>query len=234
MIEYIHPRKRGIKRREINMKNRKTLRKILAVIFAMLMVSSACMPAFAAGVIYVNAGVNSIYNPYEDIYGGYFKTVGGMAQPATESDWNIHYDPTTEVLTLRDAELIMPLRILGSADIVLLGESIINCTQAPALQSDVNQNFSGSGSLTLICDTYFAINSRVQTRFGRDVTVTASVNADGSGAEEFDSDKVTEYKWVCIQGNDDGSDEPAQKLTLWQKIANFFRSIFDFLFGWIG
>lgn len=216
------------------MKNRKTFRKILAVIFALLMISSVCMPAFAANVIYVNAGVNSIYNPYENIYGGYFRTVGGMAQPATQDDWNIHYDVQSETLTLKDAELIMPLRILGSADIVLLGESVINCSQAPALQSDVNQNFSGSGSLTLICDTYFAINSRVQTSFGNDVTVTASVNADGSGAEEFNPDKVTEYKWVCIQGNDEGSEEPAAKRTIWQKIADFFRGIFDFLFGWIG
>ena len=216
------------------MKNRKTLGKIFAFILALLMISSACLPAFALNeVIYVNAG-NSLYNPYENIYGGYFKTVGGMIRPATASDWNAHYDSKTEILTLKDAELIMPLRILGSADIVLKGESIINCSQAPALQSDVNQNFSGSGSLTLICDTYFAINSRVQINFGNDVTVTASVNADGSGAEEFNPDRVTEYKWVCIQGNDEETDEPVAKLTIWQKIANFFRNIFDSLFGWIG
>lgn len=216
------------------MKNRKILRKILAVIFALLTVSSVCMPAFALNdVIYVNAG-NSIYNPYEDIYGGYYKTVGGMVRPATESNWNAHYDPQTETLTLKDAELIMPLRILGSADIILKGDSVINCSQAPALQCDVNQKFSGSGSLTLICDTYFAINSRSQTSFDNDVTVTASVNADGSGAEEFNPDRVTEYKWVCIQGNDEETEEPAEKLTIWQKIANFFKNIFDFLFGWIG
>ena len=106
------------------MKNRKTFRKILAVIFALLMISSACMPAFAANVIYVNAGVNSIYNPYENIYGGYFRTVGGMAQPAAKNNWNIYYDVQSETLTLKDAELIMPLRILGSADIIY-SESIV-------------------------------------------------------------------------------------------------------------
>lgn len=216
------------------MKNRKTFRKILAAFLALLMVASACLPAFAANnVVYVNAG-NSIYNPYEDIYGGYYRTVGGMIRPSTENNWNAHYDPQTETLTLKNAELIMPLRILGSADIVLEGESVINCSQAPALQCDLNQNFSGSGSLTLICDSYFAINSRVQTKFGNGVTVTASVNADGSGAEEFNPDRVTEYKWVCIQGNDEATDEPAEKLTLWQRIINFFRNIFDILFGWIG
>ncbi len=215
------------------MKNRKTFRKIISAIFALLILLSATVPAFAVNdVIYVNAG-NSIFNPYENIYGGYYKTFGGMVQPATKNNWNIHYDPDTEILTLKDAELIMPLRILGSADIVLLGESVINCTQAPALQSDVNQKFSGSGSLTLICESYFAINSREQTRFSDDVTVTASVSVDGSNAEEFDPDKVTEYKWVRIQGKDDAPDEPV-KLSIWQKIANFFKNIFDFLFGWIG
>ncbi len=215
------------------MKNSKTVKKIFAAIFALLMISSVCMSAFAANdVIYVNAG-NSLYNPFEEIYGGYYKTIGGMIRPSTENNWNAHYDPQTETLTLKDAELIMPLRILGSADIVLEGESVINCSQAPALQCDLNQNFSGSGSLILICDTYFAINSPVQTRFGNNVTVTASINADGSGAEEFNPDRVTEYKWVCIQGNDDAPDEPAEKLTIWQKIINFFKSIFEFMFGWI-
>lgn len=215
------------------MKNRKTVKKIFAVIFALLMISSVCMPAFAANdVIYVNAG-NSLYNPFEEIYGGYYKTVGGMVRPSTENNWNAHYDPQTETLTLKDAELIMPLRILGSADIVLIGESVINCSQAPALQCDVNQNFSGSGSLTLICDSYFSINCRVEPSFGDSVTVTASVNADGSNAVEFSSADFASYKWVCIQGNENAPDEPEEKLTIWQKIANFFKKIFDALFGWI-
>lgn len=184
-------------------------------------------------VIYINSG-NSIFNPYENVYGGYFRTVNGSVTFGTKNNWNIHYDQMTNTLTLKDAEFAMPLRILGCANIVLEGENVINCSQAPALQCDLNQNFSGSGTLTLICDTYFAINSKVQTRFGNDVTVTASVNADGSNAEEFNPDKVTEYKWVCIQGNEEKTDEPIEKLTIWQKIINFFRNIFDLLFGWIG
>ncbi len=183
--------------------------------------------------VYINSG-NSIFNPYENIYGGYFKTVNGSVTFGTKNNWNIHYDQMTNTLTLKDAELAMPLRIMGSVNIVLKGENKIECAQAPALQCDLNQNFSGSGKLTLICSDYFAVNCRVAPKFGDSVTVKASLNADGSNPVEFSSADATTYKWVEIQGNDDNSDEPAQTLTIWQKIINFFRSIFDFLFGWIG
>lgn len=182
-------------------------------------------------VVYINAG-NSIFNPYENIYGGYFRTVNGSVTFGTKNNWNIHYDQMTNTLTLKDAELAMPLRILGSANIVLEGENKVECAQAPALQCDLNQKFSGSGSLTLICSDYFAINSKTRTVFGDGVTVTASAEADGSGAVEFDPIDVTGYKWVHIQGNDEPSGGD-KELTFWQKIVEFFKNIFNSLFGWL-
>lgn len=184
-------------------------------------------------VIYINAG-NSIFNPYENIYGGYFRTVNGSVTFGTKNNWNIHYDQMTNTLTLKDAKLEMPLRIIGCANIVLEGENKIECAQAPALQCDLNQNFSGSGSLTLICSDYFAINCRVTPVFGDGVTVTASAQADGSNPVEYSPLDATSYKWVHIQGNDepDGGDEEP-KLTFWQKIVEFFKNIFNILFGWL-
>ncbi len=185
-------------------------------------------------VVYINAG-NSIFNPYENIYGGYFRTVNGSVTYGTKNNWNIHYDQMTNTLTLKDAEFAMPLRILGSANIVLEGENKIECAQAPALQCDLNQNFSGSGKLTLICADYFAINCKNTPVFGDGVTVTASTEADGSNPVAYSPIDATTYKWVEIQGNDepDGGDEEPE-LTFWQKIVNFFKKIFDVLFGWIG
>lgn len=180
-------------------------------------------------VVYINAG-NSIFNPYENIYGGYFITVNGAVTFGTKNNWNIHYDQMTNTLTLKDAQLDMPLRILGSANIVLKGENKIECAQAPALQCDLNQKFSGSGKLTLICSDYFAINSRTQTVFGDGVTVMASAEADGSNPVEYSPIDVTTYKWVEIQGNDKDVDDE-QELTFWQKIINFFKNIFSKLFG---
>lgn len=179
--------------------------------------------------VYINAG-NSIFNPYENIYGGYFRTSNGSVTFGTKNNWNIHYDQQTNTLTLKDAEFAMPLRIIGSANIILEGENVINCNQAPALQCSLNQNFSGSGKLILVCSDYFAINSPVATEFGDGVTVTASVNADGSNPAEFNSSDVTSYKWVCIQGNDEAPEEPV-KLTFWQRLINFFRNLFSKLFG---
>lgn len=182
--------------------------------------------------VYINSG-NSIFNPYENIYGGYFKTVNGSVTFGTKNNWNIHYDQMTNTLTLKDAELAMPLRIMGSANIVLEGDNKIECAQAPALQCDLNQNFSGSGKLTLICSDYFAINCRVAPKFGDGVTVKASLNADGSNPVEFSSVDATTYKWVEIHGNDE-PDEGEKELTFWQKIIEFFKKIFNTLFGWIG
>lgn len=182
-------------------------------------------------VIYINAG-NSIFNPYENIYGGYFRTVNGSVTYGTKSNWNIHYDQMTNTLTLKDASLEMPLRIIGCANIVLEGENKIECAQAPALQCDLNQNFSGSGSLTLICSDYFAINCRVMPKFGDGVTVTASFDADGSNPVEYSPLDATSYKWVNIQGNDE-PDDGEKELTFWQKIVEFFKNIFNTLFGWL-
>lgn len=216
-----------------------TTKKFFAVLLSLLIAITVCLPAFAEitdsaaySAIYINAG-NSIFNPYENIYGGYFRTVNGSVTPGTKSNWNIHYDQMTNTLTLKDAEFAMPLRILGSANIVLEGENKIECAQAPALQCDLNQNFSGSGSLTLICENYFAINCRETVRFGNNVTVTASSEINGSNAVEFSATDFANYKWVHIQGNDE-PDSGKNELTFWQKIVEFFKNIFNTLFGWIG
>lgn len=182
--------------------------------------------------VYINSG-NSIFNPYENIYGGYFKTVNGSVTFGTKNNWNIHYDRMTNTLTLKDAEFAMPLRIIGCVNIVLEGENKIDCAQAPALQCDINQKFSGSGSLTLICSDYFAINCKATPVFGDGVTVTASYEADGSNSVEYNPLDATNYKWLHIQGNDK-PDEGEKELTFWQKIVEFFKNIFNTLFGWIG
>lgn len=182
--------------------------------------------------VYINAG-NSIFNPYENIYGGYFRTVNGSVTSGTKNNWNIHYDQMTNTLTLKDAQLDMPLRIMGCANVVLEGENKIDCAQAPALQCDLKQNFSGSGSLTLICSDYFAINCKETPVFGEGVTVTASVDVDASNPVEYTPLDVTSYKWVHIQGNDE-PDGGEKELTFWQKIVEFFKNMFNTLFGWIG
>lgn len=181
--------------------------------------------------VYIYSG-NSIFNPYENIYGGYFRTVNGSVTFGTKNNWNIHYDQMTNTLTLKDAEFEMPLRIMGCANIVLEGENKVECAQAPALQCDLKQNFSGSGSLTLICSDYFAINCRETPVFGDGVTVTASFEADGSNPVEYNPLDATSYKWIHIQGNDE-PDNGEEELTFWQKIAEFFRNLFDKLFGWL-
>ncbi len=216
---------------------KKHFKKILATILSLIVAATVCLPAFAQtsdsaySAIYINSG-NSIFNPYENIYGGYFVTLNGSVLPGTSLNWNIHYDQMTNTLTLKDAEFAMPLRILGCANIVLEGENKVDCVQAPALQCDVNQKFSGSGSLTLICSDYFAINCRETVHFGNGVTVTASNEISGSDAFEFNSEDFADYKWVHIQGNDK-PDNSGKELTLWQKIVAFFKNIFEALFSWL-
>ncbi|MBQ4626269.1 MAG: hypothetical protein IJB45_03345, partial [Clostridia bacterium] len=63
--------------------------------------------------------------------------------------------------------------------------------------------------------------------FGDGVVVTASMNADGSNASAFNSADALSYKWINIQGTDEPDEEPV-KLTFWQKLINFFKSIGEF------
>lgn len=178
--------------------------------------------------VYINS-FNSVYNPAEGIYGGYFRTVNGLIKSGTKNNWNIHYDVETNTLTLKDAELDQVLRIIGKVNIVLKGENIIN-GNPNAMISDFSQNFSGSGSLTLISADSYAYYTKEAAVFGDGVVVTASTNADGSNASAFSSADALSYKWINIQGTDEPDEEPV-KLTFWQKLINFFNSIGDFFKG---
>lgn len=179
--------------------------------------------------VYINS-FTSVYNPMEGVYGGYFRTDNGLIRSGTKNNWNIHFDVDTNTLTLKDAKLDQVLRIIGKVNIVLKGENIINAGPSSALISDFHQNFSGSGSLTLISTDTYAYYTPEDVIFGSGVVVTASPNADGSNATSFAGDLVN-YKWINIQGTDEPEEEPPAKLTFWQKIINFFKSIADFFKG---
>lgn len=175
--------------------------------------------------VYINSAV-SVFNPPEGRYGGYYKTVNGIIRSGTKSDWNIHFDADTNTLTLKDAQLDQVLRIIGKVNIVLKGKNVIN-GNPNALISDFSQNFSGSGSLTLVSDGSYAYYTKEAASFGDGVVVTASMNADGSNASAFNSADALSYKWINIQGTDEPDEEPV-KLTFWQKLINFFKSIGEF------
>lgn len=176
--------------------------------------------------VYINS-FYSVYNPAEGIYGGYYRTVNGLIKSGTKNNWNIHYDVETNTLTLKDAEFDQVFRIIGKVNIVLKGKNIINGGPSAALLADLCQNFSGSGSLTLISEESYAYYCREAVSFGDGVVVTASMNADGSNATDFRSADALSYKWINIQGTDEPEEEPAE-LSFWQKLINFFRSIGEF------
>lgn len=181
--------------------------------------------------IYVSPD-RSIYNPLEGIYGGYRKCVNGVTETGTYDDWNLYFDGINNTLYMKDAHLGQTLRILGSADIVLEGESTIICDDSAAIISNLSQNFSGSGSLTLISQTA-AYQCYKKLEFGDGVIVTASTSADGSNPVEFKSEDSATYKWIKIQGTDEPEpeepeipEEPAE-LTFWQKLVAFFEGIWE-------
>lgn len=181
--------------------------------------------------IYVSPD-SSIYNPLEGIYGGWRICVDGKTQPGTSDDWNLYFTGINNTLYMRDAHLGQTLRILGSADIVLEGESTIICDNEAAIISNLCQNFSGSGSLTLVSQTE-AYQCYKPLEFGDSVIVTASTSPDGSNPVEFKAEDSASYKWIKIQGTDEPEpeepeipEEPAE-LTFWQKIVAFFESIWD-------
>ncbi len=179
--------------------------------------------------VYINS-FNSVFNPPEGVFGGYFRTDNGLIKSGSKNNWNIHYDVETNTLTLKDAKLDQVFRIIGRVNIVLKGENIINGGPSAALIADLCQNFSGSGSLTLISEESYAYYCRDAVSFGDGVEVTASMNADGSNAAAFSSADALNYKWINIQGTDEPEEEPAE-LTFWQKLINFFKSIGEFFKG---
>ena len=177
--------------------------------------------------IYVSPD-SSIYNPLEGIYGGWRICVDGKTQQGTADNWNLYFTGIDNTLFMKDAHLGQTLRILGSADIILEGESTIICDNEAAIISNLCQNFSGSGSLTLISQTT-AYQCGKELEFGEGVTVTASTSPDGSNPVEFRAEDSASYKWIKIQGTDEPEEpetpeEPAEP-TLWQKIVAFFENI---------
>ena len=183
--------------------------------------------------IYVSPDA-SVYNPLEGNYGSYQKCVDGRTQPGTYDDWNLYFDGTQNTLYIKNANLGQTLRILGSADIVLEGESTVVCDSAEAVISNLCQNFSGSGSLTLISQTT-AYQCGKELEFGDGVIVTASTSPDGSNPVEFNSEDSATYKWIKIQGTDEPEEpeipeEPAEP-TLWQKIVAFFENLWERIDG---
>lgn len=188
--------------------------------------------------VYINFG-NSVFNPMENKYGGYFKAVNGSLNSGSESDWNVYYDRSLNRLYFDSAVINQPMRALGSADVVLTGDSVINCDATFALYCDVNQKFYGDGTLTLVSEPACAIMCAEGVEFDSSVIVTASTSADGSNPVEFNSDEAAYYKWIKIQATEmlTEPEEPEEESffekiinaikSFFNGIADFFRNLFD-------
>ena len=188
--------------------------------------------------VYINFG-NSVFNPMENKYGGYFKAVNGSLDRSGENDWDVNYDRSLNRLYFDDAVINQPMRALGSADIVLTGDSVINCESAFALYCDVNQKFYGDGTLTLISEPACSIMCAEGVEFDSGVVVTASTSPDGSNPVEFNSEDAAYYKWIKIQPTENLSDPNEQEeetfiqkiinaiKNFFEKIAEFFEDLFD-------
>lgn len=177
--------------------------------------------------VYINFG-NSVFNPMEKEYGDYFKAVNGSLDRGSESDWNVFYDRSLNRLYFDSAVINQPMRALGSADVVLTGDSVINCEATFALYCDVNQKFYGDGTLTLISEPACAIMCAEGVEFDSSVIVTASTSADGSSPVEFNSEDAAYYKWIKIQPTETlpEPEEPAEE-TFFEKIINAIRNFFN-------
>ncbi len=188
--------------------------------------------------VYINFG-NSVFNPMENKYGGYFKAENGSLNKSSEGDWNVYYDRSLNRFHMNDAVISQPMRALGSADIVLTGDSVINCEATFALYCDVNQKFYGDGTLTLISEPACAIMCAEGVEFDSSVIVTASESADGSNPVEFKSEDAGYYKWIKIQPTENLPEAEEEKeenffqkiinaiRDFFKKIAEFFENLFD-------
>ncbi len=181
--------------------------------------------------IYINFA-QSVFNPLEKIYLGYFKTENGSIVKGSASDWNVSYVQGLNRLYMDNAKLNQPMRAIGSADIILSGENVIDCPSTFAMYCDLNQKFYGEGSLTLISGTSCAIMCAEGVEFDDSVVVTASTSVDGSNPVEFKSEDAGYYKWIKIQPTEispDTGDEPAEEPKeegFFQKIINAIKDFF--------
>lgn len=190
--------------------------------------------------VYINFG-NSVFNPFENEYGGYFKAENGSLSRSNEDDWNVFYSQSLNRLYMSNAVLNQPMRAIGSADIVLSGDNVINCSATFAHFYDLNQKFYGDGTLTLISEPACAIMCAEGVEFDDSVTVTASTSIDGSNPVEFRSEDAGYYKWIKIQPSEmppepEATEKPefpeeSEKLTLWQRIVRFFENVWDSIDG---
>ncbi len=177
--------------------------------------------------VYINFG-NSVFNPMENKYGDYFKAVNGSLDRGSESEWNVYYNRSLNRLYFDSAIINQPMRALGSADVVLTGDSIINCEATFALYCDVNQKFYGDGTLTLVSAPACAIMCAEGVEFDSSVIVTASTSADGSNPVEFNSEDVAYYKWIRIQPTETlPESEASAEETFFEKIINAIRNFFN-------
>lgn len=184
---------------------------------------------------YINFGT-SVFNPLESKFGGYYKSVNGNLVKGTSEDWNVTYDMGLNRLYMSNAVLNQPMRAMGSANIVLTGDNILNCNATFAHYYDLNQKYYGSGTLTLISEPACAIMCAEGVEFDDSVIVTASTSTDGSNPVEFKSEDAGYYKWIKIQPTEmppePESEEPAEE-SFFQKIINAIRDFFSKIIGFI-
>lgn len=185
---------------------------------------------------YINFGT-SVFNPLENKFRGYYKCVNGGLAKGTFDDWNVTYNQSLNRLYMKDAVLNQPMRAMGSADIVLSGDNVLNCSATFAHYYDINQKFYGSGTLTLISEPACAIMCAEGVEFDDSVIVTASTSADGSNPVEFKSEDAAYYKWIKIQPTEmppepETSEEPAEE-SFFQRIINSIKDFFNKIISFI-
>ncbi len=185
---------------------------------------------------YINFGA-SVFNPLESRFKVYYKSVNGNIAKGTKDDWNITYDQQSNRLYMNNVVLNQPMRAMGSADIVLTGDSIINCSATFAHYYDLNQKYYGDGTLTLISEPACAIMCAEGVEFDDSVIVTASTSVDGSNPVEFKSEDAGYYKWIKIQPTEmpaepEKPEEPDEE-SFFQKIINAIKDFFNKIINFI-
>lgn len=185
---------------------------------------------------YINFGA-SVFNPAENKFKTYYKCVNGNLAKGKSDDWNITYDQSDNRLYMNNAVLNQPMRAMGSADIVLTGDNVLNCSATFAHYYDLNQKYYGSGTLTLISEPACAIMCAEGVEFDDSVIVTASTSADGSNPVEFKSEDAGYYKWIKIQPTEmpaepEPPEEPAEE-SFFQKMFNAIKDFFNKIISFI-
>lgn len=185
---------------------------------------------------YINFGT-SVFNPIENKFSGYYKCVNGDLAGGSGADWNVFYDVELNRLYMNNAVLNQPMRAMGSADIVLTGDNVLNCNATFAHYYDLNQKYYGDGTLTLVSEPACAIMCAEGVEFDDSVIVTASTSIDGSNPVEFKSEDAAYYKWVKIQPTEmppeaEAPEEPTEE-SFFQKIINAIKDFFSRIINFI-